>query len=175
VEPPEDEGIDVVLTVGDLDAIVVTLREFLHRVGAVEVQAAVERPDGSAALVTCGRLAPIEVTQDGRTVHLPHAVELDAEPPELPSIPALPPLEVDGAAGVVTGPLGGVEAMARAVGALADVLGGRNVAWRSSRPPIRHAARRRGAHRRGADPHARRRAVHTALALRFICAQCARP
>ena len=128
VEPPEDEGIDVVLTVGDLDPIVVTLREFLHRVGAVEVQAAVERPDGSTALVTCGRLAPIEVVEGGRTVHLPHAIELDAQPPELPSIPALPPLEVDGASGVVTGPLGGVEAMTRAVASLADVLGGRNVA-----------------------------------------------
>jgi len=128
VEPPEDEGIDVVLTVGDLDPIVVTLREFLHRAGAVEVQAAVERPDGSTALVSCGRLTPIEVTEGGRTVHLPHAVDLEAEPPELPSIPALPPLEVDGSAGVVTGPLGGVEAMALAVTALADVLGGRNVA-----------------------------------------------
>jgi len=128
VAPPEDEGIDVVLTVGDLDPTVVALREFLHRSGAVEVQAVVERPDGPAALVTCGRLTPIEVVEGERTVHLPHAVELDAEPPELPAVPPLPPLEVDGAEGVVTGPLGGVEAMARAVTALAEVLGGRNVA-----------------------------------------------
>jgi hypothetical protein len=124
---PED-AIDLVLTVGELDATVVTLREFLHRSGAVEVQAVVERADGAPALVTCGRLAPIQVTEGERTVHLPHAVELALEPPDLPSVPPLPPLEVDASGGVVTGPLGGVEAMTRAVSALADVLGARSVA-----------------------------------------------
>jgi len=136
---PAGEGIDVVLSVGDLDATVVALREFLHRSGAVEVQAVVERPGGGAAVVSCGRLAPIEVQDGDRLVHLPHAVELDAEAPDLPSIPPLPPLEVDAAQGVVTGPLGGVEAMARVTRALADHLGGRSVAvasWPTTDPDV---------------------------------------
>src|SRR3712207_4561170 len=124
-----DEPIDVVLTVGELDATVVALREFLHRSGAVEVQAVLDRGDDvPPALVTCGRLQPIEVTEGERTVHMPHAVELDATPPDLPSIPPLPPVEVDAEEGVVTGPLGGVEAMARVTSALAEHLGGRSVA-----------------------------------------------
>ena len=123
----EDEPLDVVLSAGDLDPVVVTLREFLHRTGAVEVQAVVEREAGPA-LVTCGRLTPIEVTEGDRTVYLPHAVELEGEAPEIEQIPPLPPLEVDVEQGMITGPLGGVEAMARVVGALAEHLGGRNVA-----------------------------------------------
>ena len=127
-DEPEQEPIDVVLTVGELDATVVALREFLHRSGAVEIQAVVDRGEDEPALVTCGRLQPIEVTQGERTVHLPHAVELGPEPPDLPSIPPLPPVEVDAEECVVTGPLGGVEAMARVTGALAEHLGGRSVA-----------------------------------------------
>lgn len=124
----EDEQMDVVLTVGELDATVVALREFLHVSGAVEVQAVVDLGDEPPALVTCGRLAPIEVVRDAVTVHLPHTAELDAEPPSLPAVPPLPPLEVDPEEGTVTGPLGGVAAAAQSVLALADVLGGRSVA-----------------------------------------------
>ena len=134
----DDDQIAVVLTVGELDATVVTLREFLHRTGAVEVQAVLDRGEQDPALISCGRLAPIEVTDGDLTVHLPHAVELGPEPPsELPSIPPLPPVEVDAREGVVTGPLGGVEAMARSVVALAGILGGRSVAlafWPSTDP-----------------------------------------
>ena len=133
--PDEGEPLDVVLSVGDLDPVVVTLREFLHRTGAVEVQAVIERRgerehegEIGTALLSCGRLTPIEVTEGDRTVVLPHAVELEGEPPELEAIPPLPPLEVDAEQGIITGPLGGVEAMARVVGALAEHLGGRNVA-----------------------------------------------
>ena len=123
-----DEPIDVVLSVGELDGTVVALREFLHRSGAVEVQAVLDRPDGAPVLVTCGRLQPIEVVDGDRTVHLPHAVDLEPQPPDLPSIPPLPPVEVDAQEGVITGPLGGVEAMARVTAALAEHLGGRSVA-----------------------------------------------
>lgn len=136
----EDEEIDVVLTVGELDATVVALREFLHRTGAVDVQAVVDRGDEAPALVSCGRLSPIEVTVEEHTVHLPHAVELAPDPPDgLPSIPPLPPVEVDAEQGVVTGPLGGVEAMARSVVALAGLLGGRSVAlafWPTTDPDV---------------------------------------
>ena len=125
----DEEGIEVVLTVGELDATVATLREFLHRVNAVGVQAVVDRGDEPPALVSCGRLEPIEVVRGDHVVHLPHGVELDAAvPDDLPAVPALPPFVVDDEGGTITGPLGGVEAAARAVEALAGHLGGRSVA-----------------------------------------------
>ena len=124
-----EEGIEVVLTAGELDPVVVMLREFLHRANAVQVQAVVDRGDEPPALVTCGRLEPIEVVRGDEIVHLPHGVELEHEPPaDLPSVPPLPPFEVDDEQGTITGPLGGVEAAARAVEALSTHLPGRSVA-----------------------------------------------
>ncbi|HEX8204877.1 MAG TPA: hypothetical protein VF587_02335, partial [Solirubrobacteraceae bacterium] len=74
----EDEvPIDVVLSAGDLDPAVVAVRELVHRANAIDVQALVDRgPDRPAAHISCGRMQPIEVTDDGRTVHLPHTAEL---------------------------------------------------------------------------------------------------
>jgi hypothetical protein len=43
-------------------------------------------------------------------------------------VPHLPPFEVDAAEGQVTGPLGGVQALARGLEAIAAALGGRSVA-----------------------------------------------
>ena len=125
----DEEGIDVVLSAGDLDPQVVAVRELLHRASAVEVQAVVDRgPDAPAALITCGRMQPIEIVEGGRTIHLPHAAELEATPPELPKVPPLPPIEVDASEGTVGAPLGAIDALAEAVGALAGALGGRSVA-----------------------------------------------
>jgi hypothetical protein len=128
----EEEPVEVVLSVGALDATVVALREFLHRAHAVQVQALVDRGnDEPAALITCGRLEPIEVVRGEHVVHLPHAVELEATPPDseaVPSVAPVPPLVVDPDEGTVTGPLGAVEAAAHAVEALARHLGGRSVA-----------------------------------------------
>ena len=125
----DDEGIDVVLSAGDLDPHVVAVRELLHRASAVEVHAVVDRgADAPTALITCGRMRPIEIVEDGRTVHLPHTAELDATPPELPRVPPLPPIEVDASEGTVAAPLGAIDALAEAVGALAAALGGRSVA-----------------------------------------------
>jgi hypothetical protein len=73
-------------------------------------------------------MQPIEVIDDGRTVHLPHAVELGPAPPPLPAVPPLPPVEVDSAAGTVSAPLGAIDGLAGAVEALAAALGGRSVA-----------------------------------------------
>ena len=123
------EPIDVVLSAGDLDPHVVALREFLHRASAVEVQAVVDRgEDRPPALITCGRMQPIEVVDGGRTLHLPHTAELAAEPPPLRDVPALPPIEVDAAEGTVSAPLGAIDALSEAVGMLAGALGGRSVA-----------------------------------------------
>ncbi len=124
-EEDEVEVIDVVTTVGELDAIVVTLREFLHHSGAI--RAAALLPPASEeeppSLVDCSRLAPIEVTTDGRTVHLPHALPLDAEPLVLYDVKLLPPFEVKPAEGHIAAPLGGMEHYGYAVRSLARTLG----------------------------------------------------
>ncbi len=125
---PADEGIDVVLTVGDLDATVVALREFLHATSALEAQGFVDRGDDPPALITVGRATPIEVVDGERVVHLPHGVELAPEPPALPRVPQLPPFEVDPETGTVAGALGALQSLAESVQALAAALGGRSVA-----------------------------------------------
>ncbi len=127
-----DEPIDVVLSVGELDAVVVALREFLHRTGALLVEAVVDRgPLTEAVLVSCGRNTPVEVVDGDRTVHLPHGVALDP-PPEaaipVPDVKQLPPIEVDPSALTLTGPLGGVQHVAEGLGRLAGAIGGRTVA-----------------------------------------------
>jgi hypothetical protein len=128
----DEEPVQVVLSVGELDAVVVALREFLHRAGALLVEAVVDRgPLAAAAVVSCGRNTPIEVTEGDRLVHLPHAVELDPSPESaipVPDVKQLPPLEVDPQALTLTGPLGGVQHVAEGLAALAGAIGGRTVA-----------------------------------------------
>jgi hypothetical protein len=124
-----EEPIDLVASVGPLDAVVVALREFLHRSGAVRALAVVDREPGEGpAVVDCPRLAPIEVDLGDRVVHLSHAIELDAQLPALPDVRQLPPFEVDAAKAEIAAPLGGVAHLAAAVRDLAGALGGRNVA-----------------------------------------------
>lgn len=149
MEEPEqpDETIDVVLSVGPLDASVAALREFLHATSALEAQAVVDRGDERPpALVTVARAAPIEVVDGGRTVHLPHGVELDADAPGFRHLPQMPPFEVDAEQGTISGALGALPSLAESVEALADALGGRSVAlafFLSSDPdtPVGIAAR----------------------------------
>jgi hypothetical protein len=125
----DDDAIDLVGSVGPLDRVVVALREFLHRSGAVRAVAVVDREPGEApAVIDCGRLQPIEVDFGDRIVHLPHAIELDAEPPPLPDVRQLPRFQVDVEQGEIAAPIGGVAHLAGAVRDLAAALGGRNVA-----------------------------------------------
>jgi hypothetical protein len=125
----EDDGAaEVVDSVGRLDAVVVLLREFLHRSGALRAVAVVESPDATA-VVDCGRLAPVEVTVGERTVCLPHTAELDAESLPVPEVRQLPPFDVDAGTGEIAAPLGGVEMLAGGVRELASTLGGRSVAF----------------------------------------------
>jgi hypothetical protein len=125
----DDDAIDLVGSVGPLDPVVVALREFLHRSGAVRAVAVVDRELGkSPAVVGCARLQPIEVDLGDRIVHLPHGIELDAEPPTLPDVRQLPPFQVDAGKGEIAAPVGGVAYLAAAVRDLATALGGRNVA-----------------------------------------------
>jgi hypothetical protein len=121
----EVEVIDVVTSVGPLDTVVVTLREFLHRSGAVRAVALMpaDCEEDPPTLVDCARLQPIEVVVEGRTVHLPHAIPLDAEPLELYDVRPLPPVEVHPEDGRIAAPLGGVEHYGYAVRSLAAALG----------------------------------------------------
>ena len=147
-EEPE-APIDVVLTVGELDASIVALREFLHATSALEAQGMVDRGDEAPpALVTVARAMPVEVVDGTRTVHLPHGVELDVKAtPQFTQVPQLPPFEVDAVEATVSGALGGLPALAEAVEQLAEHLGGRSVAlafFPSTDPemPVAIAARR---------------------------------
>ena len=125
----QDERIELVASVGALDAAVAALREFVHRAGAVRAVGLVERDPGEGpAVVECGRLTVIEVDLGDRIVHLPHGVELDVPIPPLPEVRQLPPFDVDAASGEVTGTIGGLDHLVAGVLGLADALGGRNVA-----------------------------------------------
>jgi hypothetical protein len=113
------DEIDLVASVGPLDNVVVALREFIHRSGALRVVAVT--PD---SMVDCPRLAPIEVTTEGSTVALPHAIELDADDPiPVPSVVQPPPFEVDPAGLEVRSPIGVLQAMGDAVRELANAIG----------------------------------------------------
>lgn len=124
-EEQQVEIIDVVASVGALDVVVATLREFLHRSGAVRAVALLppEREQDPPRLVDCARLQPIEVTAGGRTVHVPHAIDLDAEPIAIYDVRQLPPFEVFPEEGRIAAPLGGVEHYGYAVRSLAAALG----------------------------------------------------
>lgn len=125
----DEEPVEVVASVGELDPTVVLLRDFLHRSGALRAVAVVERTGEGPAVVDCARLAPIEVDLGGRVVHLPHAIELDADAPPLHGdFRQLPPFEVDAATGEVRSMIGGLHHAIEQVTALAAALGGRNVA-----------------------------------------------
>ena len=125
----DEDVVEVVASVGVLDEVVALLRDYLHRTGAVRAVALVDRAPGEGpAVVDCGRLAPVEVDLGDRRVYLPHAIELDVAPPELPPLRQLPPFEIDAhavddvlQAADRPGDLAGVRALAAA-------LGGRNVA-----------------------------------------------
>ena len=126
----EDDAPEVVASVGPLDRVVVLLRAFLHRAGALRVVAVVEgEPGDEPAVVDVRRLQPTEVEVGGRVVLLPHAIELDAPlPAEPPAVRQMAPFEVDVAAAQIAAPPGAVAHLAAAVRDLADLLGGRNVA-----------------------------------------------
>ena len=125
----DEDAIELVGSVGALDTVVVALREFLHRSGAVRAVAVVDREPGEGpAVIDCTRLAPIEVDFGDRVVHLPHSIELDAAPPPLPDVRQLPRFDVDTATAEIAAPIGGVAYLAGAVRVRAAALGGRHVA-----------------------------------------------
>jgi hypothetical protein len=114
-----NDEIDLVASAGPLDTVVEALREFIHRSGALRVVAVT--PD---SMVDCSRLAPIEVTTQGRTVALPHAIELDVDNPiDVPQVVQPPPFEVDPEELEVRSPIGVLQAMGDSVRAMANAIG----------------------------------------------------
>lgn len=126
VDPPAE----VVTSVGELDSVVVLLRDFVHTSGALRAVAAIDRgPDRQPAVVDCERFMPVAVDLGDRIVQLSHAAELDADPAaQVPHVHQQPPFDVDLDSGSVTGAIGGLEHLAHAVRALADALGENGVA-----------------------------------------------
>ncbi|HYF27840.1 MAG TPA: hypothetical protein VD931_19005 [Baekduia sp.] len=145
----EQEPIDLVASAGALDAVIATLRDFLHRSGAVRAVAVVDGTDEGEgpALVDVGRLLPIEVQHGERLVHLPHAIELDAEPLGEVAVKQLPPFEVNPETGEVAATIGGVEHLATATRQLAHLIGGRTVClvqFDTTTPDLRFGVAARG-------------------------------
>jgi hypothetical protein len=149
----DEEVPELVASVGPLDEVVVLLREFLHRSGAIRAVAVVAGDPGEGpAVVDCGQLRPTEVDVAGRTVMLPHAIALDVAPPALPEIRQLPPFEVDVAEAKIAAPPGAVAHVAGAVRDLAGMLGGANVAMAQFRTNDEDAPLGITARAGGADP-----------------------
>lgn len=125
----EQAPIELVESAGALDGTVALLREFVHRAGALRAVGVVEGGQGEPpAVVECGRMAVIEVDLGDRTLHLPHGIDLGVEVEVPPGLRQLPPFDVDAAQGTVTGTIGGLDHLVANVGALAEALGGNNVA-----------------------------------------------
>jgi hypothetical protein len=107
--------------------VVVTLRAFAVAAGAdyavLLLDQGAELPP---LLVECPSDGQATLTEGEDTVAL-DADRLAAASLPLPEVRALPPFDVDGVRAEITSPLGGVEHLARAVRALADLFPGRSV------------------------------------------------
>ena len=80
---------------------------------------------GRPAVVETGRLAPVLATEGQRVRRMAHSQELTVALPALPEVRQLQAMDVDAGTGQVTGPIGGMEHLGRAVRALAELLGER--------------------------------------------------
>jgi len=108
-----------------LDLAVALARELLHGCGALRVSIALDAQP--PAIVECMRLGPIVVHDEAGARELPHDAASDVELPELPRMRALAPFEVDADTGAITGTIGGLEMLGRAVRDVAALLPGESV------------------------------------------------
>lgn len=114
----------------DLDRSIALARELLHRTGALQVSILlVPGEDGGApGAVRAVRLGGILVVDaDGNERELPHSAASDVVLPPLPEMKQLPAMDVDAAAGQVTGTIGGLHLLADAVSGVAALVGGHSV------------------------------------------------
>lgn len=97
----------------------------MHGCGALRVSIALDTDP--PAVIECERFGAIVVhSQDGEDL-LAHDAAADVDLPELPLMRRLPPFDIDASTGKVTGVLGGIEMLGRAVRELASLLGGTSV------------------------------------------------
>ena len=181
----DEEPLEVVASVGPLDGVVVLLREFLHRSGAVRAVAVVDRAPGEGpAVVDCGRLLPIEVDlgdADASTSRT--ASSSTSRCPSCRRCTSCRPSRSTRPRAASTSPVGGLQHVAESTRALAHALGGRNVAlaqFATTDPgtPLAITARaddgraaRGGARRGGVHDGGRpMRAVRVACGLTFLAA-----
>jgi hypothetical protein len=108
-----------------LDQAIALAREVLHRTGALRVSVALDRPQ--PAIVECERLRAVVVRDAAGERTLPHDAAIDAELPELPLMAQLPPFSADPETGEISGALGGLEMLGRAVREVAGLMGARSV------------------------------------------------
>ncbi len=108
-----------------LDLAVALAREVLHRSGALRVTVALDREE--PAVVECERLQAIVVRDAHSERALPHDAAESVALPPLPDMRQLPPFAVDPVTGEVTGVIGGLEMLGRAVRDVAGLLGERSV------------------------------------------------
>lgn len=131
MEPEQDREdtlapIDLVVTAGPLDPIIETLRDVLHRSGALRAVAALDIDP--PVIIDAGRLQPIEIRTLERVTHLPHATPLDADPISADlHLVQPPPFEADAQTGEVVGTLGALDMLADAAAEIAARLGGGSV------------------------------------------------
>src|SRR6478752_1340880 len=98
-----------------LDAVGVTLRDFVSRAGAMRAVALLDRGEaGAPVVVDCDAAGGVEVEEAGEIRVLP-AVS-GAAPLVVPHVHPLPAMDVDPASGQVTGIIGGLQHLADAVG-----------------------------------------------------------
>ena len=121
---------EVVASVGPLDAVVVLLREFLHRSGAcARSRSSRARRGDEPAIVDVRRLLPHRGR--GRRTEGPPPPRRRARRARRPSLPRCAScrrFDVDVESGEIAAPPGGVAHLASAVRDVAELLGGRNVA-----------------------------------------------
>jgi hypothetical protein len=115
------------MSVPSLEAVAVTLRDFVARAGALRAVALLDRGPGAAPVVVdCDGEGAVEIEEAGEVREL--AVVSGTSPLARVHVHALPTMDVDPAGGEVTGTIGGLQHLAGAVGELAATLGGRSVA-----------------------------------------------
>jgi hypothetical protein len=126
--------------------IAVTLRTFVHAVGALEATLLLDQGSEVPPLVVeCPSVGPVLMGEGEEVVQL-DADRLAAEPLPLPEVRALPPFEVDTVRAEIVGPLGGIDHQARAVLDVVELFPGRSVlsvAFATTDPetPLQIAAR----------------------------------
>lgn len=109
----------------ELALAVALARELLHRSGALRVSVALDRKE--PAVVECERLRAIVVRDAESERALPHDAADEVALPPLPEMRQLPPFAVDPDTGEITGVIGGLEMLGRAVREVAGLLGERTV------------------------------------------------